>query len=127
MTWRVQRTESFDKWWKKEGVEEKNYEYHERALVEFQNITLPHNVQTCIFKNASFECWVTRLPDKVRRQGKSGGFRVVFILDLEEKVLLLQGLFRRAHLRFEGSSGKYDDQYEALIKALAQEFVEAKE
>ncbi len=64
MSWSVQRTESFDKWWKKEGIEDKNYEYHERALTEFQNIPLPHQMQSCVFKNSSFECWVTRLPDK---------------------------------------------------------------
>jgi len=29
------------------------------------------------------------------------------------------------HLRFQGSRGKYDDAYDLLVKALAQEFVEA--
>jgi len=125
MTWQVERTDSFDKWWKKEGVDEGNYRYHKSALQDFQNIPLPHEVQSCLFRNTSFECWATRLPDKIRRQGKSHAFRVVFILDLEEKRLLLQGIFRRAHLRFQGSGGKYDDAYDLLVKALAQEFVEA--
>ncbi|MDO8552092.1 MAG: hypothetical protein Q7S01_01020 [bacterium] len=124
MAWRVERTASFDKWWKKESVDEGNYQYHERALEEFQNIPLPHNVQTCFFRNSSFECWVTRLPDKVRKRGKSGGFRVILVLDLEEKTLLLQGIFRRDHLSYQGSGGKHDDAYNYLIKALAQEFVE---
>lgn len=126
MTWRVERTESFDKWWKREGVHDGNYEYHERALSEFQNITLPHSVQTCIFRNSSFECWVSKLPDKIRKQGKSGGFRIVLVLDLEEKRLLLQGIFRRDHLQYHGSNGRYDDQYEDLLKALAQEFIDVR-
>ncbi len=126
MAWRVERTESFDRWWKKEKVEEANYKYHKQALEDFQPISLPHNVQSCIFKNTSFECWVTRLPDKMRQQGKSGGFRVVLVLDLEEKVLWLQGIFRRGHLSWQGSSGKHDDAYDALVKDLAQQFVEAK-
>ena len=125
MAWVVKRTESFDKWWKKESVENKNYEYCEVALVEFQNIPLPHERQSCIFKNSSFECWVTRLPDKVRQKGKSGGFRVVLVLDLEEKILWLQGIFRRDHLKYQGSSGKYQDQYELLIKNLGSDFIEA--
>lgn len=125
MAWRVERTASFDKWWKKENVDEGNYQYHERALEEFQNIPLPHNVQTCIFRNTSFECWATRLPDKVRKRGKSGGFRVILVLDLEEKTLLLQGIFRRDHLSYQGSGGKHDGAYNDLIKSLAQEFVEA--
>lgn len=125
MSWQIQRTESFNKWWKKEDIEESNFKYHEQALVDFKNITLPHNVQACIFKNTSFECWVTRLPDKARRCGKSGGFRVVFVIDIEEDIILLQGIFRRDHLGFMGQSGKYDDAYDQLIKDLAQKFVKA--
>ena len=123
MTWLIERTDSFDKWWKKEDVNDGNYVYHNNALEDFQNIPLPHEVQSCLFRNTSFECWVTRLPDKMRRQGKSHGFRVVFIIDLEEKKILLQGIFRRTNLCFKGSNGKYDDAYDSLIKALAQEFV----
>lgn len=123
MSWRVERTESFDKWWKKEKVDVGNYKFHEKALEEFQAVTLPHNRQTRIFSNSSYECWVTRLPDKVRHQGKSGGFRLVLVLDLEEKILLLQGIFRRSHLPHEGSGGKHEDAYQTLLQDLAQRFV----
>lgn len=126
MAWKIQRTESFDKWWKKESVEDSNYKFHEKALQEFRNISLPHNVQVNIFKNGSFECWVTRLPDKARQQGKRGGFRVVLVIDLEEGAMFLQGIFRRDHLGWHGTGGKYDYQYEQLIKELAQQFVEVK-
>lgn len=125
MAWTVQRTESFDKWWKKEKVSDDNYRHHEKMLKDFKNISLPHNVQTRIFKNSSFECWVTRLPDKVRKQGKSGGFRLVFILDLEDDILLLQGIFRRDNLSWGGQGGKHDYVYEQLLKNLAQKFVQA--
>ena len=125
MTWKVQRTESFDKWWKKEKVDDSNYQYHEKALQDFRNIPLPHDVQANIFKNSGFECWATRLPDKARKQGKSGGFRVVFILDIEDNALLLQGVFRRGNLRWHGQSGKYDYVYGQLLKDLAQKFIQA--
>lgn len=125
MAWKITRTESFDKWWKKENVDESNFKFHKKALEDFRNIPLPHNVQTNIFKNSSFECWVTRLPDKARKRGKSGGFRVVLVLDLEDDEMLLQGIFRRDNLSFKGQGGKYDDAYEELVKNLAQEFVHA--
>ncbi len=125
MTWKVQRTDSFDKWWKKEGVEDSNYKYHEKALEEFRNVLLPHNIQVRIFQNTSYECWVSRLPDKARKTGKSGGFRVVFILDIEDNLLVLQGIFRRDHLCYQGQGGKHDEAYEQLIKDLAKEFVQA--
>ena len=104
MTQQIERTESFDKWWKKENIEESNYEAYENALQEFKNVTLPHNVQSRLFCNERYECWITRLPDKVRRQGKSKGFRVILILDLEESTLKLQGIFRRSNLKYKGSS-----------------------
>ncbi len=125
MTWRIQRTESFDKWWSKEKVSDSNYRYYEKALQDFRNISLPHNVQVSIFKNSSFECWVARLPDKARKQGKSGGLRAVFVLDLEESLLLLQGIFRRDNLGYQGKGGKHDQAYEQLLKDLAQQFVQA--
>jgi mRNA-degrading endonuclease RelE of RelBE toxin-antitoxin system len=125
MAWKVERTESFDKWWKKEVVGDGNYKYHKQALADFQNTALPHHeVQVRIFQNASYECWVTRLPDKMRKKGKSGGFRVVLVLDLEEKVLYLQGIFRRGHLSYKGNGGKHDEAYAELLKNLAREFVE---
>lgn len=122
MSWRVERSESFDKWWKKESVSDSNYESYKIALTEFQNIPLPHNVQTRIFGNPSYECWVTRQPDKNRKTGKSHGFRVVMVLDLEEKILWLQGIFRRDHLDFEGSSGKHEAAYQTLLADLFSEF-----
>jgi len=125
MAWKVQRTESFDKWWRKESVDDQNFTYHERALQDFQTINMPHHVSVKVFQNSSYECWVTRLPDKMRNKGKSGGFRVVLVLDLEEKILSLQGIFRRENLGFKNSAGKHDDRYEELIKDLAKEFVEA--
>ena len=122
MAWKIQRTESFDKWKKKKKVSDNNYKYHEKALQDFRNITLPHNIQTCIFRNSSFECWISRLPDKARQQGKSGGLRVVFILDLEDDVMLPQGIFRRENLDYRGSSGRHNNAYEQLLEDLAQKF-----
>ena len=127
MSWEIQRTESFDKWWKKEKIEDSNFVYHEKALQEFRNINLPHNVQTSIFKNTRFECWVARLPDKARKSGKSGGFRVVFVIDLEDDILMLQGIFRRCNLSYNSKGAKHDDAYEILVRSLAQEFVQAGE
>lgn len=125
MAWTIERTESFNKWWKREKVDDSNYKHFERALRDFNNISLPHNIQTSIFKNSSFECWVTRLPDKARKQGKSGGFRVAFVLDLEDGILHLQGIFRRDNLNWGGQGGKHQDSYEELLKELARQFVHA--
>lgn len=126
MTWQIQRTESFNKWWEKEDVHDGNYKYHEAALQDFRNIPLPHNIQISHFRNVSFECWASRLPDKMRKQGKSGGFRVIFILDLEEKVLILQGIFRRRHLSFKNETGKHQNAYEELVRELERRFIEVK-
>jgi len=124
MSWKVERTDSFKKWWKKEKVDDGNYKWHKQALEQFENILLPHGKQSRIFQNDSFECWVTRLPDKVRKQGKRGGFRVILVLDLEENILLLQGIFRRSNLSYKNSGqGKRDTAFENLIKAVAAEFI----
>lgn len=126
MSWQIQRTESFDRWWEKENIHNSNYQYHEAALQEFKNVPLPHNIQNCHFRNSSFECWSARLPDKIRKQGKSGGFRIIFIIDIEEGIIYLQGIFRRGNLGFKDQGGKYDTAHGDLIKDLARQFVETK-
>ena len=126
MAWTVVRSDSFDKWWKKEDVHDSNYKYFEAALKEFQNVPLPHNIQARIFENSSYECWVTRQPDKARRTGKSGGFRIVLVLDLEERRLILQGIFRRQNLSDNGNGGRHDDAYGTLVANLATEFIAPK-
>ena len=96
MEWKVERTQTFDKWWDKEGVANGNYKYHEEALKQFNNrISLTHDVQCPFFRNIHYECWSVRMPDKIRHQGKRGGFRVVFVIDLNEKILFLQGIMQQ--------------------------------
>lgn len=123
MEWEVVETEVFEKWRKKETISDKDSGFHKRALQNFANLSLPHNVQTCHFKTTRYQCWESRLPDKARNKGKSGGFRVVFILDLEDKRLLLQGIFRREHLDYKGSSGKYTGHHTDLLNDLKKEFI----
>lgn len=126
MAWKVERTESFDRWWEKEKVDDQNFKFHEKALKEFETVNVPHNVSAMIFQNSSYECWTTRLPDKVRKQGKRSAFRVILILDIEEQTLFLQGIFRRDNLNYKGSAGKYQSQYDALLRELAANFVKVK-
>ncbi len=123
MQWEVVVTEGYEKWRKKENVTDVVFGYHKQALHDFCNVNLHHNVQSCHFKTDRYQCWESRLPDKERNKGKSGGFRVVFILDLEDKVLLLQGIFRREHLDWKGSSGKYTNQHLSLLDDLKREFI----
>lgn len=63
------------------------------------------------------------MPDKARRKGKSGGFRVIFVIDLEEGTILLQGIFRRDNLSYKGEGGKHDNAQRELLADLFQEFV----
>jgi|AntRauTorcE11897_2_1112592.scaffolds.fasta_scaffold33169_2 hypothetical protein len=123
MAWKVKKTESFDKWWKKEKVDDQNFKFHEKALKDFETVNVPHNVSAMIFQNSNYECWTTRLPDKVRKRGKRSAFRVVLILDIEEQTLFLQGIFRRDNLNYKGSAGKYQSQHDALLRDLAASFV----
>jgi hypothetical protein len=123
MVWEVERTKSFDKWWKKEKVDDQNFNFHKSALQDFETVNVPHNVSTMIFRNSTYECWITRLPDKVKKQGKRSAFRVVLVLDIEEQKLLLQGIFRRDNLNFKRSSGKFQKQYNELVSELAVSFI----
>lgn len=122
MIWKVRKTPAFDNWWKKEKVDDGNFKHHAQALAVFENVPVPNDKRSLIFQTPRFQCWVTRLPDKVRRQGSSEGFRVVLILDIEDKTLLLMGIFRRKNLDFRQSTGKYQNQYDDLIADLKNQF-----
>jgi mRNA-degrading endonuclease RelE of RelBE toxin-antitoxin system len=123
MEWTIIETEGFKKWCKKNGVDEETISFFKRPLQQFDKGVRIHEKQTRLVSDDVYEIWYVRMPDKKFEAGKKSGFRIVFVLDIEEKILILEGIFRRKFLNYKTETGKFQSNFETLIDDLAFQYI----
>lgn len=62
--------------------------------------------------------FVVRIPNPVRKQGKSGGFRLIMLYDTKKNISKIGKIFRRTDLDYKGSGGKRQAEYDGYITDL---------
>ena len=71
-----------------------------------------------------YQIWVASIGDPNARKGKSGGYRVLYILDVECHSIYITRLFPRNLLNcteIKGSSGKKQKQWDSYLEDLKKE------
>ena len=67
-----------------------------------------------------YEAWVARLPNPESNKGKSGGYRVLFYLDLVEDTINLVYIDDRKELGYHGEGHRKKDSYNDLVRELKE-------
>lgn len=67
-----------------------------------------------------YEAWVAGLPNPDSNKGKSGGYRVVYFLDLTESAISLDFIEERKELGFRDEGYRKKDRYNDYIKELKE-------
>ena len=62
--------------------------------------------------------FVVKIPNPARKQGKSGGFRLIMLYNTKENIAKIGKIFRRTDLNYKGSSGKYQKEYDRYLADL---------
>ena len=62
--------------------------------------------------------FVVKIPNPIRKQGKSGGFRLIMLYDTEKGIAVIGKIFKRTDLNYKGSSGKHQTEYDNYITHL---------
>ena len=75
----------------------------------------PHNI---------FEIWVARIPDPDSNKGKSGGFRLVYFLNISDNSVFVDKLESRAAIGFKSERPKDKRKFQTYIAELKKYLLE---
>lgn len=67
-----------------------------------------------------YEMWATGIPNPDSNKGKSGGYRVVYFLDLTENTINLDFIEERKKLGFHNEGHRKKDRYNEYINSLKE-------
>jgi len=67
-----------------------------------------------------YEAWAAGIPNPDSNKGKSGGYRVVYFLDLAEGTINLDFIEKRKELGFRDEGHRKKDRYNGYISALKE-------
>ena len=68
-----------------------------------------------------YEAWVAGIPNPDSNRGKSGGYRVVYFLDLTECTISLDFIEERKELGFRDEGNRKKERYYGYIQDLKEE------
>lgn len=69
-------------------------------------------------ENNRYEAWSAGIPNPDSNKGKSGGYRLVYFLDLTEKTINLDYIELRKNMGFKNEGGKKKDKYNDYVRDL---------
>jgi len=86
----------------------------------------PRNKRPFISPNNIFEIWMAGIGNPDANKGKSGGFRFIYYIIINEKKLFVDLIENRKNLDYKGSSGKnqkkWDEHFIELKKELLNRY-----
>lgn len=68
-----------------------------------------------------YEAWAAGIPNPDANKGKSGGYRIVFFLDLTERSINLDFIEERDHLGFKDEGSRRKQKYNDYILGVKRE------
>lgn len=83
----------------------------------------PRNCRPFISSKNVFEIWVAGIGNPDANKGKSGGYRFMYYIVLSEKKLFIDMIEDRKNLKFKGSSGKNQREWDNHLLELKKELV----
>jgi len=69
----------------------------------------PHNI---------FEIWVARVPDPDSNKGSSGGFRMIYFLNIKESSIHIDRIEKRTDIGYKGEKTKSKQKWEKYLEEL---------
>jgi len=112
--WIIKKTDSFDYWLNKEGIDGDLENRFKKTLFEFGRN--PTKRSKPLFQKGFYEVWEMHLPDKENNKGKSSGFRTMIRLNINTREIHLDVIIRRRNLNYKENSGKYQSNWDSYLK-----------
>lgn len=79
--------------------------------------------QKLVFRSPKnrYEAWAAGIPNPDSNKGKSGGYRVVYFLDLTESTINLDFIEERKELGFRDEGNRKKERYNGYLRGLKEE------
>ncbi len=118
MIWVYIEREQFIRMCDKIGVSERIREAIKSWAPTVSRYQLPRQKRVFLSPKNRYEAWVTGIPNPNSNKGKSGGYRIVYFLDLIEKTINLDFIEERKNLGFKDEGYRKKEHYNDYINSL---------
>lgn len=87
---------------------------------------IPTNKQKIYFRSPKnlFEIWVARIPDPDSNKGSSGGFRLVYFLNIKEQTIHIDKIERRDEIGFKKEKTKEKQKFQDYLRDIKKYLLE---
>ncbi|MFA6269789.1 MAG: hypothetical protein WC657_01100 [Candidatus Paceibacterota bacterium] len=128
--WDVIETENFIRSCERNNVSQEVKESLRVWAKSVRRQITPRNARPFISPRNIFEIWIAGIGNPDTNKGKSGGYRFMYYILISEKKLVIDIIEERNDLKFKGSSGKkqknWDKHFIELKKELLNKYEKLK-
>lgn len=83
----------------------------------------PRNKRPFVSPNNIFEIWIAGIGNPDANKGKSGGYRFIYYIHINERKLFVDVIEERKNLDYKGSSGKKQDKWDKHFLELKKDLL----
>jgi len=121
--WDVIETENFVRSCEKNNVSQLVIDSIRVWAKSVRRQIIPRNSRPFISPNNIFEIWIAGIGNPDANKGKSGGYRLMYYILISEGKLFVDIIEERDNLKFKGSSGKKQKQWDSHFLELKKEML----
>lgn len=122
--WIYIETENFIRHCKNNNVSQKVKDFIKIWAKSTRRQITPRNSRLFVSPNKIFEIWVAGIPNPDANKGKSGGYRLMYYIIINEQKIFIDKIEDRKNLDYKGSKGKNQKKWDKYLSTLKKELLE---
>jgi len=122
--WNYIETESFIRSCEKNNISQKVKDSIREWAKSIRRQITPRNKRPFISPHNIFEIWIAGIGNPDANKGKSGGYRLMYYLHINEWKLFVDIIEERKNLDYKGSRGKNQKKWDKHFAELKKELLE---
>lgn len=124
--WNYIETEDFIRYCEENNVSQNVKDAIKEWAKSVKRQITPRNTRPFISPHNIFEIWIARIGNPNANKGKSGGYRFIYYIHINERKLFIDRIEERKNLNYKGSRGKnqkkWDNHFIELKKKLLEKY-----
>src|SRR3989344_2575451 len=121
MAWALVEREQFVRMCEKVGVSQIVRDFIRAWAPSVSRYEIPSQKLIYRSPNNRYEAWSARIPNPESNKGKSGGYRLVFFLDMQTTTINLDFIEKRNNLGYKNEGHHRKDEYNKYVSGVKKE------